>query len=209
MALKKLSKRVFLNELLKGKGVAVICKEYGLKSTGTPYSWRKRDEEFRKEWDKIMESPFHKTRIAATQTPTNSDHGWRERFIVKMRETNDRVAAADFAGKTVSEIMEASDSASENYDKEFANMLYEEELRDAVRIEDEVRRKALIGNSSQMQKYLLPFLPVVGEKYAKSNGKAATGGTNIFVFSPQSMDAAQNQLKDVFGTKSIPASVKG
>lgn len=207
MVAKKLSKKLFLEELLSGKGVAEICRDYGYKTTGTVYSWKKRDEKFAAEWDKIMESPFHKTRVAASQSPIAGEEGWRERFISKFRETKDRVLAADFAGKSVSEIMERADPSHDNHDQQFHDMLYEEELRDAVRIEDEVMRRATVGNSAQTQKFLLPYLPVVGDKYSKGVKKEDKGGeTNIFVFNPQSMEGAQRQIIDVFGAKSLPAT---
>jgi hypothetical protein len=85
-------------------------------------------------------------------------------------------------------------------------MLYEQELREAVQIEDEVKRKALKENSVQMQKYLLPFLPVVGEKYSRGKeNRLEASETNVFIFNPQSMQAAERQIVDVFGSKSLPA----
>lgn len=206
MALKKLSKKVFLDELVSGKGVSEICRDFGLKSTSTVYSWRRRDGEFAGEMDKIMSSPFHKTRIAAATTAKTDDEGWRERFIGKMRETKDRVISADFSGKSMKFIMDAADPTADGYDVEFHDLLYEEELRDAVRIEDEVMRRATVGNSAQAQKFLLPYLPVVGEKYFRGKeNRLQSKETNVFIFNPQSMEAAQNQIIDVFGSKKLPA----
>ena len=206
MAVKKLSKKVFLEELTKGKGVKEICKEYGLKTTSTVYTWRTRDEKFRKEYDKIIASPHHQARIASHTTKKHEEEGWRERFIYHMMETGDRVASADYAGKTMKFIMDASDPASDDYDEKFHDMLYEKELRDAVRIEDELFRKALVENSVQMQKFLIPFLPVVGEKYSRGKeNRLEAKETNVFIFNPQSMQAAERQIVDIFGSKSLPA----
>jgi hypothetical protein len=206
VAVKTLSKALFLEELAKGKGVKAICKDYGMKTTSTIYTWRTRDKEFKKQYDKIMSSPHHKARIASHTTKKVAEEGWRERFVHKMIETGDRVMAADYAGKTMKYIMDAADPSHEDYDEKFHDMLYEQELREAVQIEDEVKRKALKENSVQMQKYLLPFLPVVGEKYSRGKeNRLEASETNVFIFNPQSMQAAERQIVDVFGSKSLPA----
>jgi hypothetical protein len=198
----KLTKKRFLEELLRGRGVAEICRDYGYKSTSVYYNWKAKDDEFKQNAEKILASPMHVARINAAQTPRMKEDSWREQYINKYRETRSRTVAADFVGKTLTDVVNSSDPSHEDFDQEFYELVREQELRDAVTVEDELLRKSVVENSVQMQKWIIPFLPVVGEKYyrgAENRLKVQEQNqVNIF-FQPDGVKQAQKLLEDMFG----------
>lgn len=202
----KLSKEKFTRELLSGRGINEICRDYGYKSASIYYKWKKQDEKFKLEAEKILDSPVHRTRIAAAQSPRISEDTWREQYVNKSRETRSRTIAADFCGKTITEVMAACDPTSEDFDEVFFNLVREEDLRDAVTVEDELKRKAVVENSVQMQKWIIPYLPVVGEKYYRgAEGRLKSEGdktVNVF-FGSDGVQGAQKLLKEMFGREEI------
>jgi len=198
----KLTRKKFIEELLKGRGIKEICRDHGYKTTSVYYKWKSSYPEFKAEAEKILASPVHVARIAAAQTPKVAEHSWREQYINHFRETRDRVAAADRCGKTMMEIMEAATPGSDGYDEEFHNLVTEEELREAVTVEDELKRKAVVENSVTMQKWILPFLPVVGKKYyrgAENRLKVEETNNTVVFFQQEGVANAKKLLDDMFG----------
>lgn len=199
----QLTRKKIIEELLRGRGVNEIFRDHGYKSPSIFYKWKAKYPEFKAEVEKILASPVHQARIAAYQSPKVSEETWREQYINHFRETRNRVQAADRCGKTVTFIINASDPSHPDFDEEFYNMVREEELREAVLVEDELKRKAVVENSVQMQKWIIPFLPVVGEKYYRGaenrlRVKEETHNTVVF-FQPDGVHSAQKLLSEMFG----------
>ncbi len=204
----KLSREKVIRELLNGRGVNEIFRDHGYKSTSSYYKWKAAYPDFKQRVEQILKSPTHKARIAASQSPKIDEKTWREQYINKFRETKSRTISADFCGKEMVEIMEACDPLHDNFDEKFFNLVREEQLRDAVTVEDELMRKAVVENSVSMQKWIIPFLPVVGEKYYRGAEnrlkKEDQQQVNIF-FGTEGVTAAKKLLNDMFGqeTKTI------
>jgi transposase-like protein len=200
----KLSKEKFIRELLNGRGINEICRDHGYKSASVYYRWKKQDTKFAEEAEKILASPLHAQRIAAAQSPKLDPLTWREQYINKYRETRNRTVAADFVGKTITFVINASDPSHDDFDEEFYTMIREQELRDAVTVEDELLRKSVVENSVQMQKWILPYLPVVGEKYyrgAENRLKVKEGDNNtVIFFSPDGIQSGKKLLESMFGS---------
>lgn len=198
----KLTKKRFLDELLRGRGVMEICRDHGYKSASVYYNWKAKDEDFKEKAEKILASPMHVARIAASQTPQLTEESWREQYINKYRETRSRTIAADSVGKTLTEVVNSCDPTHDDFDQDFYDLVREQELRDAVTVEDELLRKSVVENSVQMQKWIIPFLPVVGEKYyrgAENRLKVQEQNqVNIF-FQPDGIKGATKLLEDMFG----------
>lgn len=202
---KKLTRRVFLQELTQGRGIKEIFRDYGYKSPSLYYKWKDRYPEFKEEAEKILASPHHKSRIAASQTIATSGVSWRDQYIDTWRKTGDRVMAADVCGKEMTEILNAVDATHPDYDEKFYNMVREQELREAVLVEDELKRKAIVENSVQMQKWIIPYMPVVGDKYYRGaenrlKVKDETNNTVVF-FQPDGVQGAKKMLEQFFGRK--------
>ena len=162
MPTKKLVRSVFIEELLKGKGILAICREYGYKSASQVYKWKKQYPEFAKEMERILASPLHAERIRSSQTSKKTkNETWIDHYFSTYCTTKDRVAAADSAGKSVTFTMNACDSSHPDFDAEFAERNNEEMLREAYQIEDDLKRKAVVENLVGMQKWILPYLPWV------------------------------------------------
>lgn len=203
----KLTRERFIEELLRGKGIKAICREYGYKTTSVYYKWKSKYPEFKEQAEKIIASPGHQARIKDTQSSWVEGTSWRESYINKFRETRSRTVAADYAGKTITEIMNFCDPTHDDFDEDFYNMVREEELREAVMVEDELKNKAIIENSVQMQKWIIPFMPVVGEKYyrgAENRLKVKEGDTtNVVFFQTDGLQAGRKLLEDMFGREEI------
>ena len=204
----KLTKGAFLEALRLGKGVKQICREYGYKSTSTPHRWRQKDPEFKAAWDKILDSPMHRERISLTNSRVGETTGvlWIDSYFEEFRSGRDRVAAADAAGKTVTFTINACDPTSPEYDEVFAVRMREEMLREAVGVEDELKKKATIENSVQMQKWIIPYLPVVGEKYyrgAENRLKKTEEHKTVVFFQDGGLKSATKLLNGMFGEKEI------
>ena len=199
----KLSKEKFIRELLAGRGINAICRDHGYKSSTIFYRFKKEDDKFKEEAEKILASPHHVQRSSAAQSPKIEEKSWREQYINKYRETRLRSAAADFVGKSLTFIINACDPTHDDFDEKFYVVVREQELRDATTIEDELMRKSVVENSVQMQKWIIPFLPVVGEKYYKGaeNRLSVKEGDNntIIFFSPEGVQEAKKLLGDMFG----------
>jgi hypothetical protein len=199
---KNLTREKFVRELLKGRGINEIFRDHGYKSASVYYKWKTKYPDFKEQCEKILAGPIHRARISAAQTPKINEGSWREQYINKFRETRSRTLAADFCGKTVTEILAACDPLHDSFDEEFFNLVRDEELRDAVTVEDELKRKAVVENSVGMQKWILPFLPVVGEKYYKGAEnrlkQAEQKNVNIF-FGAEGVSGAKKLLEDMFG----------
>ena len=199
---KKLTKGRFLRELETGLSIKKICKDWGYKSQSTIYTWRRSDKEFDEAVAKILRSPLHRERMDAFTKKRDSEGNWQDRFFTKLRETKDRVLACDAAEISVMKFMSLVDPEGEEYDLEFKLRYDEEVARDSFQIEDEVKKKALIDNSLQTQKYLLPNLPIVGERYARgyqNRLKQIDAQNNVLVISGDGIDGAKRILGELFG----------
>jgi hypothetical protein len=202
MPTKKLTRTSFIEELLKGKGVMAICREYGYKSASQVYKWKKQFPEFAKEMEKIMSSPLHAERIRASQTSKKAtEETWRDHYFNTYRTTKDRVAAADAAGKTVTYTMHACDPSHPDFDAPFAERNNEEMLREAYQVEDDLKRKAVVENSLGMQKWIIEYLPVVGDKYSRGyrNKLEVKEQTNVLMFTNEGIAAKAKLLNDMYG----------
>jgi hypothetical protein len=200
-----LTKKLFLEELARGRGIKEVCRDYGYKSTSLYYKWKAADESFKNSAEKILASPLHVSRIAASQASKVSGDSWREEYINSWMATGDRVVSADKCGKTMTEIIHAVDPNHPDFDETFYNMVREQELREAVLVEDELKRKAVVENSVQMQKWIIPYMPVVGDKYYRGaenrlKVKEETNNTVVF-FQPDGVKGASKLLKEMFGDK--------
>jgi len=210
---KKLVRTIFLEELLKGKGVMEVCREYGYKSASQVYKWKKQFPEFGKEMEKILASPLHAERIRASQTAKGKEETWIDHYFNIYRTTKDRVAAADssvpesLSTSPVTYIMNACDPTHGDFNQEFANRNHEEMLREAVQVEDDLRRKAVVENSVNMQKWIIPFMEEkIGSKYSRgyrNKLQAEKETTNVLVFSSEGLAAASKLLEDMFGNRII------
>lgn len=203
----KLTKRAVLEGLSLGKGIKRIHRDYGYKSCSSFYRWKETDAEFAAEVDKIMSSPMHRERIAATQSRADDRTIlWIDRYFEELRNSRDRVAAADASGKSITYTINACDPTHPEYHEDFATRMREEMLREAVGVEDEVKKKATIENSVQMQKWILPYLPVVGEKYyrgAENRLKKVEENNTVIFFQDKGIQNAQKLLDNMFGEKDI------
>lgn len=203
---KKLSKTRFLRELQQGFSIKEICRQWGYKSTGTIYTWRRKDAEFDAAVQKCLASPVHRERLDSVTRPKNSEGNWQDRFFTKLRETKDRVLACDSAEISVMKMLSLLNPKSDEYDLQF-KLKYEEEVaRDSLQIEDEVKKKALIDNSLQTQMYLLPNLPIVGERYERGHRnrlRQVEAQNNVLVITGDGIDGAKRLLQDLFGTKEV------
>ena len=198
---KKLTKGRFLRELEQGYSIKRICKDWGYKSQSTIYTWRRNDKDFDEAVAKILRSPSHRERMDAITRPKESEGNWQDRFFTKLRETKDRVLACDAAEISVMKMLSLMDPESEDYDLEFRLKYDEEVARDSLQIEDEVKKKALIENSLQTQKYLLPNLPIVGEKYTRgyqNRLRQIDNQNNVLVISGDGVDGAKRILGELF-----------
>jgi hypothetical protein len=143
----------------------------------------------------------------ALTRPRDSEGNWQDRFFTKLRETKDRVLACDAAEISVMKFLDLVNPESDEYDLQFFKLKYDEEIaRDSLQIEDEVKKKALIDNSLQTQKYLLPNLPIVGERYARgvqNRLKQIDAQNNILVINGEGIDGAARFLKELFGTRQV------
>lgn len=202
----KLSKARFLRELEQGFSIKNICRQWGYKSQSTIYSWRRADKKFDAAVAKILQSPVHRERLNALTTSKTSEGNWQNRFFTKLRETKDRVLSCDAAEISVMRFMALVNPESDAYDIDFKLRYDEEIMRDSVSIEDEVKKKALIENSLQTQMYLLPYLPGVGEKYAKGPGgrlRQIDAQNNILVISGDGIDGAARFMRELFGAGEV------
>ena len=203
---KKLTKSRFLRELEQGYSIKNICKQWGYKSQSTIYTWRRNDSEFDEAVAKILRSPLHRERLDAYTKKRDSEGNWQDRFFTKLRETKDRVLACDAAEISVIRFLDLVNPESDEYDLQFKLKYDEEVARDSLQIEDEVKKKALIDNSLQTQKYLLPNLPIVGERYARgyqNRLKQIDAQNNILVINGEGIDGAARFLKELFGTRQV------
>ena len=197
---RKMTKATFVEELSKGKSILGICKEFGYVGTATIYKWRRKDERFDQTVTRILESPVHVERLRNNgKKPERKTDTWIDIYFAELRAKKDRVRAADLAGKTITFIMNACNTEHEDFCQEFADRQYEENARDALQIEDEVKKKALLENSLNTQKFLLPYLPVVGESYKKVGGRLEEKHQNVFIFSKEGMEGASTMLQGMFG----------
>ena len=202
----KLTKYRFLRELELGYSIKNICRQWGYKSQSTIYTWRRKDKEFDASVAKILKSPMHRERMDALTRPRDSEGNWEDRFFTKLRETKDRVLACDAAEISIIKLLALIDPESDEYSLQFKLKYDEEVMRDSIQIEDEVKKSALIENSIQTQKYLLPFLPGIGEKYDKGPGgrlRQIDAQNNILVISGDGIDGAARFLKDLFGPRKV------
>lgn len=201
---RKLSKGRFLRELKHGFSIKEICRQWGYKSQSTIYTWRRNDEKFDEEVKKVLASPVHRERLDAFTKPKSEEGNWQDHFFTKLRETKDRVLACDAAEISVMKFLELVDETSDSYDLQFRLKYDEEVARDSIQIEDEVKKKALIENSLQTQKYLLPNLPIVGERYARgyqNRLRQVDAQNNILVITGDGIDGAKGILQSLFGSK--------
>lgn len=200
---KQLTRKSFLEELSRGRGIKEIFRDYGYKSCSLYYKWKSKHPEFKDAAEKILASPKHKARILESQTAKGDPESWRVMYINKFREQRDRVLAADYAGKTITQIVNYTDAKHDDFDEEFYNMVREEELREAITVEDELKRKAVVENSLQMQKWIIPFLPVVGDKYYRGAENRLTKvkeeHNTVVFFQPDGVKSSQKLLETMFG----------
>ncbi len=216
-----LSKKYFLEELAKGKTPQAIFREAGLSTTSTYYNWKRKDKKFRLACEKILgerrkgykDRRYKAARAGALETIEStgradgwikrSGHGskWQEVFIREYELTKDRVRAADKAGKDVSFVLKSIDPENPYYNPKFAKKYKEMEIRDAVSVEDEAKKKALVHGSESMQKFLLPTLPIVGEKYKKIADRESVGDINIYslIFTDKASREADKQVREILG----------
>lgn len=166
-----IDKDVFLAELLKGKGMKQVLREFGRRNTALVYRWKKADPEFAAAYDKIMSERRKPKEMKKGGQPTGNWVDWKEKFLFYFNKTDDRINAAERAGIKLSEVFEAMDKESPKYDEDFTLRFREVELKQAVRIEDDMRRKALVESKDDAQKFLLPTLPIIGDKYKKGSFK--------------------------------------
>jgi hypothetical protein len=127
---------------------------------------------------------------------------WQDKYIYYYDKYKNRIEACSRAGCKMSEVFNAINQDHEDYDEEFAERHREIDLRHAVEIEDDLKRKAIVESKDDIQKFLLPTLPVVGDKYRKGL-KADVPVQNFLsvTFSLAGRDRAVSKLTEVFSAE--------
>jgi len=181
--------------LTKGFSWQACCDKVGV-SVGTGYNLRKEDPNFDAEVRRLLASPLHQQRIAASKAETEAGQyeDWRRQFIVQYRLTGDFVSAANAVSREVLEIEAMLDPSSDTYDEELASQYNEQEACRVREVEDNVFRQALKGNSLVAQKFLLEKL---NTKYGKV-GPTDSKTLNLFWFSSEQEQNALSLLNRLF-----------
>jgi hypothetical protein len=196
---RKLDKDVFLAELLKGKTRNQVFREYGRTNCSSVYKWCDRDPVFKAAYRKIMDERKAPQAPEAVESdnPEEVLASWKERFLFYFGKSDDRINGAERAGVMLSEVFETLDKNSPKYDEDFALAFREIELKQAVRIEDDMRRKALVESKDDTQKFLLPTLPIIGEKYRKGTKEVPQQNFLAITFTHAGHEQAERQLLKV------------
>jgi len=195
----------------QGYSITQACKIKGISRTAV-YSRLKKDPEFRLQVDRLLASPGHGIKNKVLELGGEPDDDWRRTFIVWWKKTGSRETAANYVGKTPTEIHNYLDPLSDDYDKEFRGLYDDEIKRKEFAIEDNFFRAAEEGRDRTAQKFLLERLNP--ERY-KPPKETATHQTAVFWFSGEGEDQAKGLLNNLFGDSntgsndSIPASNVG
>ena len=186
-------KDAVLNLLAKGEGVKTACSILAI-GRSTYYKWRKVDEKFRVETDRILSSPEHRERIIMQQSRSEAadESEPREKFMAALRKSGDRSQAANIVNWSATDVEQMLNPESDTYDEELAAAMAEHELRHLWQIEDGAKRKAL--HDTGMQKFFLTTQ--LKEKYGKPPERDG-GTTNNFWFSAEGHDRAKNVLRQI------------
>lgn len=188
-----ISNEEILAKVALGYSISKTAKVLGISRT-TISNRRKKDPEFNANLSRVLDSPAH-TIKQRTRTVGADPSDWRRTFIAWWRKTGSRETAANYVGKTPSEIVKLLDASSDEYDEEFAALCEDEWTRKSFAIEDNYFLRAEQGNDSQAQKFLLTGINP--DKYGKR--KDTQSPTNIFWFSAEGSEGAKNFLTEMFG----------
>ncbi len=196
-----LTKPIILTALEEGKTIRQVQREYRL-GPNLVRQWRIKDPEFDAKVREILSDKDRKRRLKRLNEVKGTDGvligtaaTWKEVFLQYYRDKVDRVRAADRAGQTVMHIMNCLDPDHDDFDELLAAEVQEIELRHALMVEDSAMRKGVLEERESMQKFLLPNLPVVGDKYAR---KVKTDGAQMFFFGNDGIGKALDFLKGNF-----------
>lgn len=197
---RRLDRKTFLAELMKGKSARQVMREYGKRNLNKVYRWRDSDPEFAEAYNRIMQSRREQVDEKVGSKPQDNPTDPKEVFLFYFNQTDDRLNAAERAGIMLSQVFDWLDADSSEYDENFLRRFNEVELKQAVRIEDDMRRKALIEGKDDAQKFLLPTLPIIGDKYKKTGAKAENSQNFLAItFTHAGREDAERVLLDVLG----------
>lgn len=130
-------KEAVLAGLREGKAIMDVCAEYSIKSPPRVLyketaDWRKSDPAFAAEYDAVLNERFPNRSRAGrprkeTLDPLLAD--WRLKFCEDLFATANRARAADNSPFEYPHILAMLDPNKAEYDKDFADMVHEVELR--------------------------------------------------------------------------------
>lgn len=202
-----LLKKEIIERLSQGYGILETCKIIRIGRT-TYYKWKKDDEAFSCDVERILADPLHGTRILnrAAKAEIGIEDDWKLRFLGVYRRSGDRndALANVGEGKFAHEIEAALDPQSTLYDEKFAELFKNEEQKRLWKIEDNTLRKA--EHDMPTARFVLSNL--VKEKYGKLEG---TTTIQQVWFSQVGEDKALAELSTLFdksGTKQIEALIE-
>jgi|GEM_PF-6014639 len=197
-----IDKDLFLAELLKGKSMKQTLREFGRRNTALVYKWKKADPVFAEAYDRIMDARRRPEETKDGGKAEGNWADWKEKFLFYFNKTDDRINAADRAGIKLSQVFETMDKEAPQYDENFTLRFREVELKQAVRIEDDMRRKALVESKDDAQKFLLPTLPIIGDKYKKGSFKEAPQQNFLAItFTHAGIERAERSLLKVLNPR--------
>jgi hypothetical protein len=164
-----LLRKEFVERLAQGYGISEACRKLQV-SRQTIHNWRKKDEAFDAEVERVLADPIHQTRILRGESKTivSPEEKWQYQFIGVYRKTGDRNAAILACDKPALFIEQALDPMSDSYDAEFAAMYSEEQQRKLWTIEDNTMNKA--EHDAPTARFVLSNL--MKAKYGKLEGSS-------------------------------------
>lgn len=186
-------KEAVLNLLSKGEGIRTACTILAI-GRSTFYKWKKNDEVFAADVERILSSPEHRERIVEAQSRTDAARFETDidKFMAHLATSGDRDQAARTAGMTAVDVEDMLDPSSKKYDEDFAARMAEHDLRHLWKVEDSAKRRAITDGA--MGRFFLSTQ--LKEKYGKPPDRE--GGTvNNYWFSAAGSDRARNVLRQI------------
>lgn len=203
---RRAKKRKFLKLVGEdGWTVGDAARELGI-NKDTPSQWANRDKKFASLYAEAKAK--HKRRKPQDLGPKS----WKAKFLAKVEETKDRVAAleelelAGYEGVSALAVERACTPNSGRYDERFATALKEMELRQDWRIEDRFRIRA--ESRAQEARFVLS----AKKKYRKSPSVVVDQRQQVIDqrkgvwYSGKQMESARDWVQGLRGTLGLETS---
>jgi hypothetical protein len=169
--------------LAKGYGWTATCKKLNY-SRSWGYKMRKDDPNFDREVKRLLSSPLHQQRIAASKATSEAGNfkDWRRQFAAHLQTTGDWNMALNAVSRTAIEVEDLLNPENADFDEELAALVREVEVRRIHAVDDAAHQQAIKNNNAGMQRFLLQNL--MREKYGNVK-KEGDKTLNLYWFSKE------------------------